>query len=211
MRTNAGDKSWKACMTRLAPDEEVLSSSPGTESSQGETEEKLLTAASNSMDFKESTDFELDHVKLVLKDSELKFIEYALGQTDNIMTLNAFDQLEHHGEGHNKLELKLLLDCASESLELRHGQAFVGSCKGWAKWGELIQNKGCLAEELHKEILGWRNMGNILVLDDLVAKNMDTKHERWLDLDMEAFEEGLEVEKTILTCLVDELVFDLLL
>ncbi|KAL4341198.1 hypothetical protein GQ457_08G009450 [Hibiscus cannabinus] len=207
----ADSRDGSSGMMRLAPDEEVLSSSPGTESSQGETEEKLLTAALNSMDFKESTDSELDHVKLVLKDSELKFIEYALGQTDNIMTLNAFDQLEHHGEGHNKLELKLLLDCASESLELRHSQAFVGSRKGWAKWGELIQNKGCLAEELHKEILDWRNMGNILVLDDLVAKNMDTKHERWLDLDMEAFAEGLEVEKTILTCLVDELVFDLLL
>ncbi|KAK8651554.1 hypothetical protein V6N13_141153 [Hibiscus sabdariffa] len=199
-------------MMCLALDEEVLSSSPGTESSQtmGEMEEKLLTVASNSTDFKESTNSELDYVKLVLKDSELKFIEYALGQTDNIMTLNAFGQLEHHGD-HNKLELKLLLDCLSESLELWHSQVFVGSCKGWAKWGELIQNKGWLAEELYKEILGWRNMGNILVVDDLVAKNMNTKHERWLDFDMEAFEEGLEVEKTILTCLVDELVFDLLL
>ncbi|KAK8973918.1 hypothetical protein V6N11_046878 [Hibiscus sabdariffa] len=206
-------------MMCLARDDEVLSSSPGIESSQtlGETDEKLLTTTSNSTDFKESTNSELDYVKMVLKDSELKFIEYALGQTDNIMTPGAFDQLQHwngterHGEDHNKLELKLLFDCVSESLELRYGQAFVGSCKGWSKWGTLIQNKGWLAEELYKEISGWRNMADISVVDDLVGKNMNTKDERWLDFDMEAFEEGLEVETTILTCLVDELVFDLLL
>ncbi|GMI85033.1 TON1 Recruiting Motif 8 [Hibiscus trionum] len=208
------DTTGMMCLARNA---EVLSSSPRNESSQtvGETDEKLQTTTSNSTDFKESTNSELDFVKMVLQDSELKFIEYALGQTDNIMTLNAFDQLgtgtEGHGEDHDKLELQLLLDCVSESLELRYGQVFVGSCKGWEKWGELIQNKGWLAEELYKEILGWRNMGNLLEVDDLVGKNMNTKHERWLDFNMEAFEEGLEVEKTILTCLVDELVFDLLL
>ncbi|XP_039027809.1 uncharacterized protein LOC120161660 isoform X1 [Hibiscus syriacus] len=207
-------------MMHLAPDEEVLSSSPGIESSQivGEMDGKLPTTTSKSTDFKESTNSELDYVKMVLKDSELKkFIEYALGQTDNIMTLNAFNQLGHqngtdgHGEDHNKVELKLLLDCVRESLKSRYDQVFVGSCRGWDKWGELIQNKGWLAEELYKEVLGWRNMGNILVVDDLVGKNMNTKHERWLDFDTEAFEEGLEVEKTILTCLLDELVFDLLL
>ncbi|KAK8542398.1 hypothetical protein V6N12_014995 [Hibiscus sabdariffa] len=182
-------------MMCLARDDEVLSSSPGIESSQtlGET---VLTTTSNSTDFKESTNSELDYVKLVLKDSELKFIEYALGQTDNIMTQNAFDQLHHwngterHGEDHNKLELKLLFDCVSESLELRYGQAFVGSCKGWSKWGTLIQNRGWIAEELYKEISGWRNMSDTWVVDDLVGKNMNTKDERWLDFDMEAFEEG---------------------
>ncbi|GMJ11752.1 TON1 Recruiting Motif 7 [Hibiscus trionum] len=210
------DTSGMMCSAR---DDEVLSSSPGIESSQtvGETDEKRLTATSSSTVFKESTNSELDYIKMVLKHSELKFIEYALGQTDNIMTPNAFDQLQHwngterHGEDHNKLELKLLLDCVSESLELRYGQVFVGSCKGCAKWGTLIQNKGWLAEELYKEISGWRNMADISVVDDLVCKNMNTKDERWLDFDMEAFEEGLEVEKTIWTCLVDELVFDLLL
>ncbi|XP_038999326.1 uncharacterized protein LOC120124817 [Hibiscus syriacus] len=205
--------------TCFAPDDKVLSSSPGIESSQtvGETNEKLLTTTSDSTYFKESSNSEFDYVKMMLKDSELKFIEYALGQTNNIMIPNAFDQLQHwngterRGEDHNKLELKLLLDCVSESLELRYDQVFVGSCKGLAKWGTLIQNKECLAEEVYKEILGWRNMADILVVDDLVGKNMNAKHERWLDFDMEALEEGLEVENTILTCLVDELVFDLLL
>ncbi|XP_039021580.1 uncharacterized protein LOC120153765 [Hibiscus syriacus] len=206
-------------MMCFALDHEVLSSSPGIKSSQttGETDEKLLTTTSGSTNFKRSTNSELDYVKMVLKDSDLKFIEHALGQTDNTMIPNAFDQLQHwngterHREDCNKLELKLLLGCVSESLELRYGQVFIGSCKGYAKWGTLIQNKECLAEELYKDILRWRNMADILVVDDLVGKNMNAKHERWLDFDMEAFEEGLEVENSILTCLVDELVFDLLL
>ncbi|XP_039025573.1 uncharacterized protein LOC120158910 [Hibiscus syriacus] len=127
----------------LAPDEEVLSSSPVIESSQivGETDGKLPTTTSKSTDLKESANSDLDYVKMVLKDSELKFIEYTLGQTDNIVTLNAFGELEHwngtegHSVDHSKLELKLLLDCVSESLESRYDQVFVGSCKGWAKWG----------------------------------------------------------------------------
>ena len=91
----------------------------------GEMGKKLLTRTSSSIDFKESTNWELDYVKMVLKDSELKFIEYALGQTENVMTLNAFNQLEHqngterNGEEYNKLEQKLLLDCVSECLELK--------------------------------------------------------------------------------------------
>ncbi|XWS57447.1 hypothetical protein CRYUN_Cryun09bG0174900 [Craigia yunnanensis] len=221
----------------LAEDQEVLSWTPGTESltefgmelsdsasskSVGEMGKKLLTRTSSSRDFKDFKDFkeltnwELDYVKMVLKDSELKLVEYALGQTENVMTLNAFNQLEHHngternGEEYNKLEQKLLLDCVSECLELKCLQVFVGSCKGWAKWGKLIQKRGWLAEELYKEILGWKNMGDIMV-DDLVDKDMNTKYGRWLDFDMEAFEEGVEIEKSILTSLVDELVFDLLL
>ncbi|XVF31447.1 hypothetical protein REPUB_Repub16aG0146900 [Reevesia pubescens] len=215
----------------LAQDQDVLSWTPESESltefgmelsdsasskSVGEMDEKLLIRTSNSRDFKESSNWELDYVKMVLKDSELKFIEYSLGQTGNVMTLTAIHQLEHqigterNGEDYSKLEQKLLLDCVSECLELRCRQVFVGSCKGWVKWGKLIQKSGWLAEELYKEILGWKNMGDIMV-DDLVDKDMSIKYGKWLDFDMEAFEEGVEIETSIFTCLVDELVFDLML
>ncbi|XVE89577.1 hypothetical protein DITRI_Ditri20bG0007200 [Diplodiscus trichospermus] len=179
----------------------------------GEIGEKLLTRTSSSRDFKEPTNWELDYVKMVLKDSELKFTEYALGQSENVLTLNTSNQLEHqsgterNGEDYNKLEQKLLLDCVSECLDLRCGQVFVGTCKGWVKWEKLIEKRGSLAEELYKEISGWKSMGDIMV-DDLVNEDMSTKHGRWLDFDLEAFEEGLEIEKSILTSLVDELVFD---
>ncbi|XVF41790.1 hypothetical protein PTKIN_Ptkin01aG0308900 [Pterospermum kingtungense] len=215
----------------LAQDQEVLSWTPESESLTafgmelsdsasskyvGEIDKNLLTSTSSSRDCTESTNWELDYVKMVLKDSELKFIEYSLGQTDNVMTLNAFNQLElqngteRNEEDYNKLEQKLLLDCVSEWLESRCGEVFVGTCKGWVKWGRLIQKRGWLAEELYKEILGWKSMGDVMV-DDLVDKDMSTMYGRWLDFGLEAFEEGVEIEESMFTCLVDELVSDLLL
>ncbi|KAH1032108.1 hypothetical protein J1N35_044282 [Gossypium stocksii] len=207
----------------LARNQELLGSQPGSESETefdvalsdfaspktvGEMDKKLPTRTPNSRDLKESTNWELDYVKMVLKDSELKLMEYALGQTENIMTLNGFDQLEHwnitetEGEEYKRLEQKLVVDCVSEYLEF-----VVGSCKGW---GKLMQNKGRLAEEVYKEIMSLKQMGDIMV-DEVVDKDMSRKHGRWVEFETEAFEEGLEIEKTILTCLVDELVFDLLL
>ncbi|KAA3487178.1 50S ribosomal L3 [Gossypium australe] len=207
----------------LARNQELLGSQPGSESETefdvalsdfaspktvGEMDKKLPTRTPNSRDLKESTNWELDYVKMVLKDSELKLMEYAVGQTENIMTPNGFDQLEHRnitetrGEEYKKLEQKLVVDCVSEYLEF-----VVGSCKGW---GKLMQNKGRLAEEVYKEIMSLKQMGDIME-DEVVDKDMSRKHGRWVQFETEAFEEGLEIEKTILTCLVDELVFDLLL
>ncbi|XP_039032307.1 uncharacterized protein LOC120167319 [Hibiscus syriacus] len=76
--------------------------------------------------------------------------------------------------------------------------------------GKKMQNRDWLAEEVNKEILGWKSMGDTMV-DDLADKDMSMKHGRWLDFDMEALEEGVEIVKNILTCLVDELVSDFLL
>ncbi|XVE63111.1 hypothetical protein DITRI_Ditri06bG0173500 [Diplodiscus trichospermus] len=182
----------------------------------GEMGKKLLTRTSSSRDHKESLNWELDYVKTVLQDSELMFIEYALGQTEKLMAPKSSNQLEHQniterdGEDHNKLEQKLLVDCVNECLELRCGQLLVGSSKGWVvKWGKLSQKRGWLAEEVYKEILGWKSMGDIMV-DDLVDKDMSTKYGRWLDFDLEVFE-GVEIEQSLLTSLLDELVCDLLL
>ncbi|OMP10960.1 hypothetical protein COLO4_04137 [Corchorus olitorius] len=200
------------CLTELGTDLSDVASS----ASVGEMGKKLLTRTSSLGDFNESTNWELDYIKTVLRDSELTFIEYALGQTENVMTPNGFNQLEHwneterNGEDHNKIEQKLVLDCMSECLVSRCEELFIGSCKGLGKWGILIKKKGWLAEELYKEISGWKSMGEIMV-DDLVDKDMSTKHGKWLDFEPEAFEEGVEIENSILTCLVDELVSDLLL
>ncbi|XP_016666669.2 uncharacterized protein [Gossypium hirsutum] len=180
-----------------------------------EMDKKHLTRPPNSGDCKESTDWENGFVKMVLKDSELLFTEYALGQTEKVMTLKASNQLEHlngaerNGEDY-KLEQKLLLDCVSECVESRYRQVSVGSCKGLVKWEILIQNREWLAKEVYKEIFGWKSLDDTMV-DDLVDKDMSTKYGRWLDFDMEAFEEGVEIEKIVLTSLVDELVSDLLL
>ncbi|KAL4354860.1 hypothetical protein GQ457_06G021530 [Hibiscus cannabinus] len=180
----------------------------------GETDRKLLTMASYSRDHKQSINWEIDFVKMVLKDSELLFQEYALGQVEKVMALKALNQLEQPNETERdgedyKLKQKLLLDCVSECVESRYRQVLVGRCQGCVKLEKMIQKRDWLAEEVNKEISGWKSMGDTMV-DDLVDKDMSTKHGRWLDFDMEAFEEGVGIQKNILTSLVDELVSDLL-
>lgn len=58
-----------------------------------------------------------------------------------------------------------------------------------------------VAEELYKEILGSKSMEN-LMLDELVDKDMSTRHGRWLDFDIEAFEEGVNIGERILDSLL---------
>ncbi|KAK8589205.1 hypothetical protein V6N12_023608 [Hibiscus sabdariffa] len=215
--------------SRKNQDQEVLNWTSGSESltefgteffdsvsskPAGETDRKLLTMASYSRDHKQSINWEIDFVKMVLKDSELLFQEYALGQAEKVMALKAFNQLEHPNETERegedyKLKQKLLLDCVSECVESRYRQVLVGRCQGCVKLEKMIQERDWLAEEVNKEISGWKSMGDTMV-DDLVDKDMSTKHGRWLDFDMEAFEEGVEIQNNILTSLVDELVSDLL-
>ncbi|KAJ4824836.1 hypothetical protein Tsubulata_037385 [Turnera subulata] len=178
---------------------------------------KNITITSTKTESRESTDWELHYTRDMLNNAELLLQEFALGQTDNVISPHLFNQLEYQEnaiendeEDYSKLGRKVLFDCISERLDFMSGQVFVGSCKAWDKLGSLFQRKGWLAEELCKEILGWKNMGDLMV-DELVDRDMSTQYGKWLDFSIEAFEEGIEIENGILTCLVDELVSDLLM
>ncbi|KAI5424537.1 hypothetical protein KIW84_030640, partial [Lathyrus oleraceus] len=102
-----------------------------------------------------------------------------------------------------------LFDYVSECLESRCEQAFVGSCKSWPRWVTSIQRKNILAEELYKEMLSFRNMEDVMA-EELLSNDMSRGYGKWLDFDIEAFEEGLEVEEDIVESLIDELLSDLL-
>lgn len=178
---------------------------------------KHIAGAFTSTESKESWVWELDYVRDMLDNAELILEHFALGQTPNVISSYLFDQLEiqengmeRNEEDYSKLGRKVLFDCISECLDFKCGQIFVGSCKAWTKLWTLFQRKGWLAEELYKEILGWKSMGDLMV-DELVDKDMSSQYGKWLDFNIEAFEEGVEIEKGILTSLVDELVSDLFL
>ncbi|XP_028081632.1 uncharacterized protein LOC114283028 isoform X1 [Camellia sinensis] len=176
-----------------------------------------VTATTFSLiDFKRSCQWELEFITKTLCNAELILDDFVLGQVNNVMTPNLFDRLENQRTGFNedveqgcfKLGRKVLFDSVSECLELRCERFFGGSFKASVKWATLFQRKGWLAEELHKEISSWASMGDLMV-DELVDKDMSCWHGRWVDFETEAFEEGVEIEKGILTSLVDELVVDL--
>ncbi|KAL5135912.1 hypothetical protein HKD37_03G008709 [Glycine soja] len=178
---------------------------------------KQISRTSNSVDFKRSRNTVLEYVHDILCNAEFTAEEFVTGQTSTLIMPNVFDLLENQiygtenfGEDYSKLERKAIFDCASEFLELRCKQAFVGTCKAWPGWVMSVQRKSWMAEELYKELLGIRSMEETMV-DELVTKDMSSGCGKWLDFDVEAFEEGLEVEGDIMSYLVNELVSDLLL
>ncbi|KAI4349912.1 hypothetical protein L6164_010454 [Bauhinia variegata] len=178
---------------------------------------KQSSGKSNLTDFKRSGNLELEYVKDVVNNAELMAEDFVLGQTNKIVMQNLFDALEsrgkvteNHGEEFSKLERKVLFDCVCECLELRCTQTFVGSCKAWPRWATSIQRKDWLAEDLYREMVGFKSTKEVTE-DELVHKDMSSGYGRWVDFDIEAFEEGLEVEWDILSCLISELVSDVLL
>ncbi|XP_021619332.1 uncharacterized protein LOC110620065 isoform X2 [Manihot esculenta] len=176
---------------------------------------RKLTRTFTTTEFMESSDWELDYVRDVLNNAETMLKEFTPSQTQKVITPHLFHQLENQENGvkrneedYYKLGRKVLFDCVSERLELMFRQAFVGSCKSWAKLWTLFQRKGWLAEEMVKEISGWKSMGDLMV-DELVDKDMSSLYGTWLDFNIEVYEEGVVIEKEILTSLIDELVSDL--
>lgn len=160
---------------------------------------------------KSSRMMELEYVKDILSNVELMAEE-----TDNIMMPTLFDLLENRRTGvesyeeYSKLKRKAIFDCVSECMELRCRQVFVERCKAWPRcMVASVMRKGWLAEEVYKEMLEFRSMEEKVMVDELVSKDMGTSLGRWLDFDIEAFENGLEFELHIVTYLIDELVSDL--
>lgn len=177
---------------------------------------KQVSRTFGLMGFMGSSNWELNYVRDILNNAELMLEDFALGRTGRVMAPNFFDQLESQGNGsqrngeeYYKLGRKVLYDCVSECLDLRYGQILAGvSSKSWANSVTLSGRKMWVAEELYKEILGWKSMEELMV-DELVDKDMGIQNGRWLDFDIEACEEGAEIEMQILSSLVDELVSDI--
>ncbi|XP_021649358.2 uncharacterized protein LOC110641823 isoform X2 [Hevea brasiliensis] len=219
-----------SCSNTNVQSDEVLNDFSANESLEVEGETELSDSASSIFtvemrrkltrtfiltEFRGSSDWELDYVRHVLNNAEIMLKDFTLGQTQKVITPHLFHQLENQKNGmkrnkeqYSKLGRKALFDCVSEQLELMCGQAFVGSCKSWTKLWTLCQRKRWLAEELYKEISAWKTMGDLMV-DELVDKDMSSQYGRWLDFNMEVYEEGVAIEKGLLTSMVDELVSDL--
>ncbi|KAJ7977875.1 DUF4378 domain protein [Quillaja saponaria] len=178
---------------------------------------KLLSRTSRLTGFQDLSNWELKYVKDILNNSEFEVEDLVLGQANKVIMPNIFDLLEtqeyeteSNGKECSKLERRVLFDGVCECLAFRCRKIVVGRCKAWPRWMTLVQRKSWLAENLYREMLGWKSMGEHM-LDELVSNDMSTQYGRWLDFSIEAFEEGVEIEWGILTSLVDELVSDLLI
>ncbi|TYJ15454.1 hypothetical protein E1A91_A10G185100v1 [Gossypium mustelinum] len=161
-----------------------------------------------------SSNWELEYVKLILCNVELMFKDFALGRARETINPHLFDQLESRSvgfgrDGESRLERKVLFDSVSECMDLRCRRYVGGGYKTWTKGMTILRRNEWLAEEVYKEICGWRGMGDCMV-DELVDKDMRSQHGKWLDFEVDAFALGADIEGQILNVLVDEMISEFL-
>ncbi|OVA02567.1 protein of unknown function DUF4378 [Macleaya cordata] len=161
---------------------------------------------------------ELGYIREIICNAELVFKDFMLGRTREIIDPSHFEQLENRitwsrsdsEEKNSRQRRKVLFDCVRECLDLRCKQFVGGGRRKWEKGVAMFVNKGWLVEDIYKEISGWGSMGDWM-MDELVDKDMSSHYGRWLDFEIEEFEEGVEIENSIVSCLIDEVVADILL
>ncbi|CAI0551670.1 unnamed protein product [Linum tenue] len=157
------------------------------------------------------SNWELDYVIHILDTAEMNLEDLALScSPSKILSPNLFEHKESKfgrdsDELSSKINRKVMFDCIGEFLDYKCRQRSWGELQG-----VLLERKGCLAKELHKEVLGWKSMGDMMV-DELVDRDMSCGDGKCVNFSVEAIEEGVEIEEGILGELVDELVCDLLI
>lgn len=183
--------------------------------STGRTVARRHATVEISTGFSASNDWELEYVKEILCNVELMFRDFALGRAREIINPHLFEQLETRkgfmesdDATDSRLTRKVLFDCVSECMDSRCRRCVGGGCRKWSKGLAMVRNER-LAEDVCKEILGWRGSGDSMV-DDLVTKDMSTPNGKWQDFEAEVFVMGLEIEGDILSSLIDQVIADVL-
>ncbi|KAG6437769.1 hypothetical protein SASPL_102697 [Salvia splendens] len=177
---------------------------------------ETVTSSLHVVESKDSSNWELKYIEDILSHAELSLEEFSLGQAHKIVAPDLFMQLENQtmesykGMEENAVERKVLFDCVCECLEQRCGRILDGGPEFWGKQVAVLHRREWLADDLYREIWRWTNSEELMV-DELVDKDMSSKNGKWVDFEVEAFEEGVEIGNRILTCLVDELIDDFLL
>ncbi|KAF6165595.1 hypothetical protein GIB67_021865 [Kingdonia uniflora] len=208
---NIGNKQCSSSQAQLVDAETELSdsaSSTCTEVACGKHVTRLGMVDDNVSDKK------LKYVREILSKPELMFKDLSFGETGEVINYRLFERLEttwsrsdFSTEKDSRLRRKVLFDCVGECMDLRCRRYVVGGYRTWAKGVEMFRNNGCVAEEVYKDISEWGDMGDWMV-DELVDKDMSTQYGRWLDFETEEFDFGVEIQKSILSSLLDEVVAD---
>ncbi|KAF5789797.1 hypothetical protein HanXRQr2_Chr09g0375461 [Helianthus annuus] len=159
-----------------------------------------------------STQRELEYIKEMINSTEFVLDDLAFDPTQKVISTDLFNQLEnqHKNIGPlSKQQRKALFDCVSVCLEDRRERGLSGGYEEWSKWSTVFQKKDLLADEIQKQIRGWRSMEELMV-DEVVETDMSSGDGKWLNFKAEGLEEGAVIGIDILTVLIDEIVVDFL-
>uniref|UniRef100_A0A1J3CFB5 DUF4378 domain-containing protein n=1 Tax=Noccaea caerulescens TaxID=107243 RepID=A0A1J3CFB5_NOCCA len=159
----------------------------------------------------EGHDWELEYITEIIASGQLMVKEFSLGMATDILPLSLFYEIEGKRDARAKVERKTLFEFVNQCLTLKCEKMFMGSCRGLSgKEGILFEREEILAEEVKKEIDGLKKMREMM-MDELVDNDMSSFEGRWTDYKRESYEEGVEIEDAIVSELVDDLVYHLLL
>ncbi|XP_078439097.1 uncharacterized protein LOC144709416 [Wolffia australiana] len=138
---------------------------------------------------------EAEYVAAILRSTNVEAFD--------VPTPSVFERLEQDEGGAKvgRLRRKVLFDCVGELLDERRRRQFCGSFRAWARGGGGAVER--VAEEAHRQILRWEDMGGWMV-DELVENDLTG----WVDFDPEAFQAGVDLESQIVSSLLDELLSD---
>ncbi|XP_068660273.1 uncharacterized protein [Aristolochia californica] len=177
------------------------------------TDREQLTGASLDVSHIATGKQEMEYVRIIISHAEIMLNDSSSSHTREIVDSPLFEKLENEKFGTRstseevkeaKLRRKSLFDCVSECLNMKYDQYMKGGYRQWVQWMVMVRSKK-LAEDVFKEILGWRSMAEWMV-DELVDKDMSTGLGRWTHYEAEGFEIGIEIEKRIFSSLIDEVV-----
>uniref|UniRef100_A0A1D1ZJ62 Uncharacterized protein n=1 Tax=Anthurium amnicola TaxID=1678845 RepID=A0A1D1ZJ62_9ARAE len=207
-----------ACMNRKDPSGEAemdLSDSASSICAETANEEH---GSRTSTDPTEISKHEKEYVRDILQDAGIDFEDMAAGCSNHFLDPLLFDLLENKknsswnraDDKNHRLWRKVVFDCVGECLESKCSRYSKAGCRTWAKGTIMIGRVDGLVDEIFKEILGWKSMGDWLV-DELVDRDMSSPLGRWVDFELEAFEAGIEIEEALVSCLIGEVVADFMM
>ncbi|KAK4758361.1 hypothetical protein SAY87_019662 [Trapa incisa] len=102
---------------------------------------------------------------------------------------------------------EFLFDCLLECLELNYQP---GSNFGYQRWSRLPLelNEKILVHDVEDGLYTWAGLSGMSV-DEMIDWEMSHSLGKWVDFNVEAFENGCEIERDILKSMVEEIVQDI--
>ncbi|KAK9683193.1 hypothetical protein RND81_10G122300 [Saponaria officinalis] len=102
---------------------------------------------------------------------------------------------------------RFLLDCLVESLDVKYSRYINSGFRTWSRLPKTV-NADVLIKEFDEEVRKWISFAG-KTPDEIIEREMGSSLGKWTDFELEAFENGVEINQEIVQSLVDEIVTDL--
>ncbi|KAL9226534.1 hypothetical protein vseg_002336 [Gypsophila vaccaria] len=227
--------SFDDCSVKLAPPDADLSDSASSTSQAQKTDIKVVTdlvthtsAVLNDVNciHAKLTATKRDYMQEIVLNTELlfgsaadllhsssRFIDFLIGPfLDELETLviaawkNSIILGIEVKKEENPLR-RFLLDCLIECLDVKYSRYINSGFRTWSRLPKTV-NADVLIKEFDDEVRKWISFAG-KTPDEIIEREMSSSLGKWTDFELEAFENGVDINQEIVQSLVDEIVTDL--